>query len=541
MITNSDCSLAVTSLDIKSGEDTLTLENFSPQRLQQAYFIASGALKKGQSKSSQRLTRIQKAHLKAAYYWLHRYTPPEDATPFQHLEVYLEAHHHLCEAGAWSLQHQLLNQNMPHLALLPDGEGFSRLSKLPTQFRQKSDWLSSSPVSQERSWHQALGELGYYVEQTDVYQKVLSQFTGHQKIPYLQQLGEAYWHLGQFVSAEAIGQELLKLGQAIGDRTGIMQGWEILGNTFRYQGHFQQALNCHYRQLEIAQTLADPKAQASAWTGIGVVQENLKPGKAIQAFLKAQTYLEYLDIKTDLPLFLNILSGLADSSMMAGKFVQAISYASDLLSIATEVNNLFYQYEAYVNLGTAYTMTQRFDLVEFVLQEALKLAHNGHYQAGEIRVLSSLGTLYSFYLKRYPEAIAYFQRALTQSKIINYFQALVIVHCHLVNCYLGVQDKEKAKFHYDQVLEIHPHLQDADCKAIVFGCFARYHWQEGNIKLVLVNLVRCLWIQPPWQSSSIQLILREAKKIIADKSKKWRVLPVANEADTPSIGEGHNP
>ena len=57
-----------------------------------------------------KLNLTQKAHLKAAAYWLHHYNPGAEATRSQQLEAFVEAHDQLVDAGAWSLVEQLLGE-----------------------------------------------------------------------------------------------------------------------------------------------------------------------------------------------------------------------------------------------------------------------------------------------------------------------------------------------------------------------------------------------------------------------------------------------
>ncbi len=55
-----------------------------------------------------KLTALEVAHLKAAFYWLNVYEPESDASKLEQIRGYLEAFHHLCEMSAWHSASQIL-------------------------------------------------------------------------------------------------------------------------------------------------------------------------------------------------------------------------------------------------------------------------------------------------------------------------------------------------------------------------------------------------------------------------------------------------
>ena len=83
-------------------------------------------------------------------------------------------------------------------------------------------------------------------------------------------LGNAYYHLGDFKNAIEYHQLDLKIAKEVGDRAGEGSSYGNLGNAYGRQGDFKKAIEYHERHLKIAKEVGDRAGEASSYCNLGI-------------------------------------------------------------------------------------------------------------------------------------------------------------------------------------------------------------------------------------------------------------------------------
>ncbi len=151
----------------------------------------------------------EKAHLRAAYYWLNLYAPSTNASCLERTRGCLEAAHHLRQIQAWKLISQIL-----WLQLEGEGSGFL---------------------------YQQLGDSGLFKEQIDLYLPLVGKTDEFLDLLCWQGLGEAYTHLGRYQQAIEAFKSLLQLARQKSHLLVEARALEGLGRCYGNWGNYQTA------------------------------------------------------------------------------------------------------------------------------------------------------------------------------------------------------------------------------------------------------------------------------------------------------------
>lgn len=385
-----------------------------------------------------KLSLKQKAHLKAAAYWLHHYNPGAEATRSQQLEAYVEAHDQLVDAGAWSLVEQLLGELRSPLVtgsealnaalnpeLNPSQSQKARLPGFPQglqvlkpltkgqlqgkgQGKATGTISTAKPVNQLLSpptstWHEQLGELGCYQEQVRIYSKVLAaeSWGESQRLPLMLKLSRAYSELGQVQQAETWGRQALHLAQKLEDLSQEAEAWGVLGHIVMRRSSPIQAISYFQRQLKLAQRSQSPLLLTRAWADLAKACTHTKPSQSLRCYRKAEKFLFKL----------KQLYG-SDFSSLNNRFSGFKSNLTTQSTLKTATNLGNHPSEPETPLGTEASLLQGLSLqVQAGFAEAL--LHNNQYEAviPQIQQLlpqvQAAGAIYLEYLALYTLGNAY--------------------------------------------------------------------------------------------------------------------------------------
>ncbi|MEG4408813.1 tetratricopeptide repeat protein [Microcoleus sp. MON2_D5] len=158
-------------------------------------------------------TREQRLQYRAVVQWLTDYKPKSDASNLEKVRGYLEAFYHLCEVEDWKRASEIL---------------FTSLDKQTHQ-----------------NLHNQLGNWGYYLQQIEVYSRILHKLNGIKNFSFLNGLGNAYQALGNYERAMEYNQQALSIALETQDRH--LEGIVLvsLGNTYLSQRKFSKTMNCY--------------------------------------------------------------------------------------------------------------------------------------------------------------------------------------------------------------------------------------------------------------------------------------------------------
>ncbi|WP_416669401.1 tetratricopeptide repeat protein [Egbenema bharatensis] len=279
----------------------------------------------------------QMAERQAAERWLTAYEPDPDAPGLEKLRGYLEALHHYCELEDWDKASQIYTYQIP---------------------------------STNQALHWQLLIWGYYKELVAVSSKLADKITSQTKRLCLNQIGNAYYSLGNVKQSIEYYQQALNFTRQTGDRQGEGNALGNLGNAYRSLGNYRQAIDFHQQHLTITREIGDRGGEGNALGGLGNAYDSL------------------------------------------GNYPQAIDYYQQWLTIAREIGDRQGEGKALGGLGNAYDSLGNYPQAIDFHQQNLTIAREIGDRQGEGRALGNLGIAY-YRLGNYPQAIDYYQQHLT--------------------------------------------------------------------------------------------------------------------------------
>ena len=239
--------------------------------------------------STREPTFQEKAHLRAAYYWLNIYRPHPQSTPQEQVRGYLDAAHHLVQIEAWDLIQQILflpmqsekTQSPPilgDLGGLKDSEtqSISLNTSSPSSAPIKTTHNLSQPLATQSTqpFHQKLGLWGFHREQIELYQILLDKISPEVDSLCLDDLGHAYTNLCDYENAIACYQRLLNLAAQIHNQRAEAKALGGLARCYTSWGQYQTALNYCQQQLKRLDALQSSASKNSQDVSLGHIARN---------------------------------------------------------------------------------------------------------------------------------------------------------------------------------------------------------------------------------------------------------------------------
>ncbi|KAF6733406.1 G-protein-signaling modulator 2 [Oryzias melastigma] len=284
------------------------------------------------------------------------------------------------------------------------------------------------------------------------------------------QLGNAYFHLQEYIKALEYHRHDLTLTRAIGDEVGEAKASGNLGNTLKLLGRYDEAVVCCQRHLEITKAIYDKVGQARALYNFGNVYHakgksicwsGAKPGEfpeeARTALRKAAHYYE-----ANLNLVMELgdraaqgrtYGNLGNTYYLLGDFEAAIAAHEKRLLIAKEFGDKSAERRAHCNLGNAHIFLSQFEIAANHYKRTLQLARLLKDRAVEAQACYSLGNTYTL-LQDYERAIDYHLKHLVIAQDLKDCVGEGRAYWSLGNAHTALGNHEQAMLFAEKHLEI---------------------------------------------------------------------------------------
>jgi CHAT domain-containing protein/Tfp pilus assembly protein PilF len=293
----------------------------------------------------------------------------------------------------------------------------------------------------------------------------------------LNNLGEAYDSLGQYLKAIESFQQSLAIARELGDRKWEANALNNLGIAYYSLGQYSQAIEFHQQSLAISREIRYRKGEANALNNLGIAYNSLgQYPKAIEFLQKALAiYRELGDRKGEV----NTLGNLASAYDSPGQYPKAIEFYQQSLAIYREIGNRKGEANILNNLGSAYdSLSQYLKAIEFY-QQSLTIAREIGYRLGEGHALNNLGIAYNS-LGQYPKAIESFQKALAIKRELGDRKGESASLNNLGEAYRFLSQYPKAIEFYQQSLAIYRELGDRKGEAASLNNLGISHHALGQ-------------------------------------------------------------
>ena len=311
---------------------------------------------------------------------------PEDVENLKKVDRYLQTFHHLCEAS---------------------------------ELQRASQVLSFCPISKEL--HEQLRIWGYYREQIELYQSLLGKVSSEQDLVCLNGLGRAFCNLSDFPQSWDYHQQQLQVARQVNNRQAEAQAIGGLGDLQRIKQNYAEAINLFQQQLDIAREIGDQQQEGYALNSLGYALYDFgvtrnKQNHYQKGLIHLHESLEIARKIADVEMESVFLSNVGRAYFERGQYNQVLIFIQQQLDIFDRTNDKRGKYSALEDLGQCYTMLRQYDQALQYAKEALSLVRELGDKFNEGRTLNSLGVTYCYKLKRYQEALPYFEKSLEKHR-----------------------------------------------------------------------------------------------------------------------------
>jgi tetratricopeptide (TPR) repeat protein len=421
------------------------------------------------------------------YFLTHEYEFTEDVENRTKVDRYLQVFNHLGEASEW---------------------------------QKASQVLSFCPISKEL--HEQLRIWGYYREQIELYENLLGKVSPEKDLVCLNGLGRASYNLSDFDQSWDYHQQQLQLARQVNNRQAEAQAIAGLGDLQRIKQNYAAAINLFQQQLDIAREIGDQQQEGYALNRLGYALYDFgvtrnKQNHYQKGLINLHESLEIARKIADVEMESVFLSNVGRVYFERGQYNQVLIFIQQQLDIFDRTNDKRGKYSALEDLGQCYTMLRQYDQALQYAKEALSLVRELGDKFNEGRTLNSLGIIYCYKLKRYQEALPYFEKTLEIMQKIDSKDRLAIIAANIFNCHSFLKNKERSDFYLNMAKSFADQSESLEDKGLVTMAIANAYWGRDEIWYKIWGIVlaiKGLMIIPPWRSANGRLAMQEAIKVV---------------------------
>ena len=272
-----------------------------------------------------------------------------------------------------------------------------------------------------------------------------------------QTLPDACDSLGQYENAIECHERNLEISTAIGDQSGIAASNGNLGIAYRRLGQYEKAIQYNERALEISTAIGDMP---------GIASSNRNLGNAYQSLGQYEKAIKYHEKCLEISTANGAQSGIAASNgnlgiayCSLGQYEKAIQYHEKELEISTAIGDQSAIARGNGNLGIAYRSLGQYEKAIQYHEKDLEISTAIGDQSAIARGNGNLGIAYQS-LGQYEKAIEYHGKDLEISTAIGDQSGIAASNGNLGNAYWSLGQYEKAIEYHEKDLEISTAIGD---------------------------------------------------------------------------------
>ena len=292
-------------------------------------------------------------------------------------------------------------------------------------------------------------------------------------------LGNAYQSLSGFQQAIQYHQKDLQIAKDLGDRAGEGGAYGNLGNAYKSLGDFQQAIQYHQKDLKIAKDLGDRAGEGAAYGNLGNAYQSL--GDFHQAIQYHQKDLQIAKDLGDRAGEGAAYGNLGNAYDSLGDFQQAIQYHKKHLQIAKDLGDRAGEGRAYGNLGISYKSLGDFQQAIQYHQKHLQIAKDLGDRAGEGAAYGNHGIAYQS-LGDFQQAIQYYKKHLQIAKDLGDRVGEGRAYGNLGIAYKSLGDFQQAIQYHQKDLQIAKDLGDRAGEGAAYGNLGNAYQSLGDFQ-----------------------------------------------------------
>lgn len=452
----------------------------------------SGAIAQKSATTIRTLNTFEQAHLDYAFYWLNHYEPEADCSDLERVEGYLEAFYHLCELSLWQQAYQ----------------------------------VSCIPID-GKFLHEMLGDWGYYIQQIEIYQKLLNKINPLVDCVFLNGLGYAFHLLGQTNKSFQYYKAQLKLARKTQNHEYECRAWKGLGLNY-YRIHDQnKTIRCYLNQLNCAELHQVLHQKFSAFLELGHAYSGwFDPKVAIKYFQNAVDIADNMGNSKNKAL---AIQGLLNTWCILCHARKIRGFLADHNPELTQDLNLHEKVLHYELMGRCFVILNNPRKSTYFYHQCLdtlrkikeKFTQNNTLQQydypSEHYVLHNLGVVYCFKLKDPQSAIQYLEQAYEVAHKIPSTLRMSLTLSVLVHCYCRLGKTQLATEWGQRGLALAQTLEDSIPKGYAIAAWGSVVWHQGQYLRAVLTVARGLWIASSLGTVNTRLIAKAFWDLIIEK------------------------
>ena len=246
----------------------------------------------------------------------------------------------------------------------------------------------------------------------------------------------------------------VKIAEDINYKKGIAASSIACGVSYAAIGNISEASNCYQKALKIASVLKDQSLITRCLAYLSVIYTGKGDyGKALDGY---QKILQLLEKKDNKKMRSGIFINIGEIKKYQGNYPQALESYHKALKINEEVNDESGISLSFINIGGIYTLQGDYEKALDYENLALKIAE----KLNDKRLISycyeEIGNVYLQTNK--PEALEYFQKALTIVEKLSYQTPILRVSSKIGDFYRARGEYKEALENYSRALKISEEL-----------------------------------------------------------------------------------
>ncbi len=292
--------------------------------------------------------------------------------------------------------------------------------------------------------------------------------------------GVEQFRTGKFDAALQTYEQVLTIRKELGDKTGIAQTLNNMGDVYANQRKYSEALDVLQEALEIHRQLNDRSGIAETLNLIGFAYQ--RQGEFSQALNLHQEALDISEANSDRPNKGESLHNIAAVKASQGQLNQALKFYEEALIIRKEVGDRRDQGRTLNNMGVVYFRIRDYDKALETYQEALTVRREINDNAGVGRLLNNIGFVYREKGED-SEALKYFEQAVVILESIGDQKSVGRIYSFIGKLYQKQEAETKALEAYEKGLEAAQVAADETVKLEALSYLGdAYYEREENVK-----------------------------------------------------------
>ena len=285
------------------------------------------------------------------------------------------------------------------------------------------------------------------------------------------------------------------------------------------KGEYTASLKLLNKSLKIARKNNDLSSIIKCYNSMGTVYKaDEKYQKALEYYIKALKVAEKKPETYKIQLS-NILNNMANISSYSGNYKDAIRYLKKSLQYNTnEKNNI----AVYINFGLNYLKLKINDSATYYLNKSYKLSKLYDNKLYESVSLSIMGDIYAT-KQQYQKALNYYLKALKLQKETGVIDKQLQTYVGIINTYLYLNQKEKAKEYIEQYKKISGNKTSKDILTDLLLQQAIYYEKKNDLSNALQYYKKYIHLKDSLSETETKIQLQKIKNEF-EAEKKQRII-----------------